>query len=197
MDSMGRRALSGRSLRPWPWLTARRIVLLATDVDEDAGVAVAWLIRRPGSTRQVEETWLYERARRGWQGLGGGRGIGGSGIGPAYGIRAARPSAAQAGPGSMLTRWGGGGSRSHAGWVACEHLRVAAEVDHVQADERRVSVPEHGYVIVVWKSPPADLPSARPRIAAVGRDGSVLSELGPDDYLDSLTLASLEDGSIT
>ena len=35
-------------------------------------------------------------------------------------------------------------------------------------------VPEHGYVIIVWKSPTAALPSARPRIAAVGRDGSVL-----------------------
>src|SRR5258707_15892906 len=108
MDSMGRRALSGRSLRPWPWLTARRIVLLATDVDADAGVAVAWLIRRPGSTRQVEETWLYKRARRGWEGLGGGRGIGGRGIGPGYGIPGGRAPGGPGRAGGVLAPRAGG-----------------------------------------------------------------------------------------
>jgi hypothetical protein len=79
--------------------------------------------------------------------------------------------------------------------VCCEHLRVAAEVEYIQAGERRISVPEHGYVLVVWTSAPAVLPSGRPRIVAVGRDGSVLTELGPEDYLDSLTLASLDDAA--
>jgi hypothetical protein len=107
-------------------------VLLATDVDADAGVAAVWLVRRPGSARQVEETRLYERGPGGWQELGGCAGIGGKGIGPDDGVLAARPSATRNGPGSM-------------------------------------------------------------RIVAVGRDGSVLTELGSEDYLDSLTLASLDD----
>jgi hypothetical protein len=73
--------------------------------------------------------------------------------------------------------------------------RVAVEVDHILAGERRISVPGHGYVIVVWKSAPTATSSGRPPIAAIARDGSLLSELGSDDYLDSLTLASLDDES--
>ena len=191
--SMGRRALSGRPVRPWPRLTARRIVLLATDIDADAGVAAAWLVRRPGSARQVVETWLYERRPGGWEGLGGGAGVGGKGIGPAYSVLAVRPSAARDGPGSMLTRWGGAGCYERGGIVGCDYLRVAAEVEYIQAGKRRICVPEHGYVLVVWKSAPTGLPSGRPRIVAVGRDGSVLTELGPEDYFDSLTMAILDD----
>jgi hypothetical protein len=190
---MGRRALRGRPVRPFPRLTARRIVLLATDINAGAGVAAVWLVRRPGSARQVEETLLYERGPGGWQELGGGAGIGGKGIGPDDGVLAARPSATRNGPGSMLRHSGGAASYEHTGIVCCNHLRVAAEVEYIQAGERRISVPEHGYVLVVWKSASAVLPSGRPRIVAVGRDGSVLTELGPEDYLDSLTLASLDD----
>src|ERR1700740_3542731 len=80
--SIGRRVLRGRPVRPWPWLTAGRIVLLATDIDAEAGVAAVWLVRHPGSTRQSEETWLYERGPRRWELLGGGVGYGGKGIGP-------------------------------------------------------------------------------------------------------------------
>ena len=192
--SMGRRALSGRPVRPWPRLTARRIVLLATDIDADAGVAAAWLVRRPGSARQMVETWLYQRGPGGWEGLGGSAG-GGKGIGPAYGTLAARPSAARDGPGGMLTRWGGGRSHERGGIVGCDYLRVATEVEYIQAGKRRICVPEHGYVVVVWKSAPTSLLSGRPRIVAVGRDGSVLTELAPGDYFDGLTRALLDDDS--
>jgi hypothetical protein len=194
--SVGRRVLRGRPVRPWPRLTARRIVLPASDVDADAGVAAVWLVRRPGSPRQSEETWLYERGPRHWEPLGGAVGYGGKGIGPDSGTLGTRPSAAHSGPGGMLRHSGGGGSLNRGAFISCEHLRVAAEVEYIQAGKRRLSVPEHGYVLVVWKSAPAVLPSGRPPIAAVGRDGAVLTELGPHDYLDSLTRATLEDESL-
>jgi hypothetical protein len=93
----------------------------------------------------------------------------------------------------MLTRWGGGGSQERDGIVGCDYLRVATEVEYIQAGKRRIHVPEHGYVVVVWKSVPTSLLSGRPRIVAVGRDGSVLTELSPGDYFDSLTLAILDE----
>jgi hypothetical protein len=192
-QSIGRRVLKGRPVRPWPRLTARRIVLLASDADAEAGVAAVWLVRRPGSARQSEETWLFERGPRRWDELGGGVGYSGKGIGPDSGTLEARPSVARNGPGSILTRGGGAGVDSNAGWVTCEHLRVAAEVQYVQAGERRITVPEHGYVIVVWKRARTAMSSGRPPIAAIARDGSVLSELGPSEYLDSVTLGSLEE----
>jgi hypothetical protein len=37
----------------------------------------------------------------------------------------------------------------------------------------------------------AELP-ARPTVAAIGEDGSRLTELGPRDHLDSLTWAAVE-----
>jgi hypothetical protein len=196
-DSICRRALSGRPLRPWPRLSARRIVLLATDADSDAGVAAVWLVRRPGGARQAVETWLYERGPRGWRGLGGGATIGGRAIGPAYNILDSRPSAARHGPGSILTRWDGPAGYEHDGIVGCDHLRAAAEVAYIQAGDRRIIVPDHGYVVVAWKSAPAGVPSGRPPIAALSQDGSALTQLGPGDYLDSRTLASLDDGSTT
>jgi hypothetical protein len=161
----------------------------------DAGVAAVWLVRRPGSAWKAEETSPYKRGSRGWEGPGGGTGIGGKGIGPAYGILAARPSAARDGPGSILTHWGGGGSYKRDGIVCGEHLRVATEVEYIQAGKRRISVPEHGCVLIVWKSASGVLPSGRPRIVAAGRDGTVLTELGPEDYFDSLTMAILDDES--
>jgi len=93
----------------------------------------------------------------------------------------------------MLRHSGGGAVRGHGDAIGCERLRVAPEVEHIQAGERGISVPEHGYVLIMWKSAPTVLLFGRPRIAAIGRNGSVLTELGPERYLDSLTLASLED----
>jgi hypothetical protein len=76
-----------------------------------------------------------------------------------------------------------------AGWVACAGFRLATEVGHLQVGARSIRVPGHGYVIVAWRSSPA---LARPPIVAVGKDGSRLSELGPNDSLDTLTWESVE-----
>jgi hypothetical protein len=62
-------------------------------------------------------------------------------------------------------------------------FRLAVEVGHLQVGERLIPVPDHGYAVIAWRSPPA---KTRPLIGAIGHDGSRLSELGPDDSLDSL-----------
>ena len=198
LEGAGLRVLSGRPLR-WRHRLAG-IVVVASDVDSDAGVAAVWLVRRPGSPDAWDETCLFERIDNRWRYLGGG---GGSG---SEVLRAGQQSASQAGPGSVITSLSGTASRSRAdrearddqrdlsqvGWVACAMFRVAAEVEHLHAGARRVTVPGHGYVIVTWKAPPASLLPLRPPIAAVGADGSRLSELGPGDHLDSRAWADIE-----
>jgi hypothetical protein len=86
-------------------------------------------------------------------------------------------------------RLAGGLGMAGAGWVACAGFRLAAEVGAASGQGRPIPVPGHGYAIVAWRSPPA---LARPPIVAVGKDGSQLSELGPHDFLDSLTREGIE-----
>jgi len=171
---------------------------VARDIDADAGVAAVWIARRPGRPGGIEEICQYERVAGSWQHRGGG---GGS---AADFAPAGRRSAGVAGQASMLTHLGGTAGRSRAdreaqgdqldpsraGWTAAATFRVAAEVAHLQVGSRRVEIPEHGHVVVAWKSPAADRPS-RPPITAIGADGAILSELGPGDHLDTLTWAAI------
>lgn len=198
LEGVGLRVLSGRLLG-WRHRLAG-VVVVASDIDSDAGVAAVWLARRPGSPDARDETCLFERIEKRWRYLGGG---GGSG---SELLVAGRPSASQGGPASVITSMSGTASRSRAdreaqgdrrdfsqvGWVACAMFRVAAEVEHLQAGARRITVPEHGYVIIAWKAPPASAFPPRPPIVAVGEDGSVLSELGPGDHLDSRAWADID-----
>jgi hypothetical protein len=191
---MGLRALTGRRLG----LQQRRagFVVLASDIDEDADVAAVWLVHHPGSPDSAQHTLDFERSGD-WRFLGGG-----SNSAQEFSL-AGRPSASVHGPTSMMRLVSSSASRSRAdrekdatglgvagaGWVACAGFRVAAEVGHLQVGGRSIPVPGHGFVIVVWRSPPA---LARPLIVAVGNDGSRLTELGPHDSLDSLTWDSIE-----
>ena len=159
LEGVGLRVLAGRPLR-WRHRLAG-VVVVASDMDTDAGVAAVWLARRPGSPDARDETCLFERIENRWRYLGGG---GGSG---SELLRAGRPSASRGGPASVITSMSGTASRSHAdreaqgdqrdlsqvGWVACAMFRVAAEVEHLQAGARRIMVPEHGSVIIAWKAP--------------------------------------------
>jgi hypothetical protein len=196
LGSVGLTVLSGRPLR-WRYRRAG-VVVVASDIDANVGVAGVWLARRAGSPDAVSEACLFERIGGRWRYLGGG-GSTGSEL-----LRAARPSASRAA--SMITSMSGcalrsrsdreaqGGQRDvlHGGWVACAMFRVAAEVRHLQAGARQITVPKDGYVIVAWKAGPGfDVPP-RPPIAAVGEDGSRLSELGPNDQLDSYAWAAIE-----
>jgi hypothetical protein len=198
LESVGLRVLSGRPLH-WRQRLAG-VVVVASDIDADVGVAGVWLARRAGSPDAVDEVCLFERVNGRWRYLGSG-GRTGSEL-----LRAGRPSASRAGPASMITSMSGCASRSLAdreaqggqqdflrvGWVACAMFRVAAEVQHLQAGARQISVPQHGYVIVAWKAGPGSDVPPRPPIVAVGEDRSRLSELGPNDHLDSYSWAGLE-----
>ena len=75
--------------------------------------------------------------------------------------------------------------------MEASELRVAAEVSHLLIGERRVEVPAHGRVIVVWKSPSTGGGCIRPLITAFGSDGSELSRIGPHDNVDSYTSEKL------
>ena len=160
-----------------------------SDVDEDAGVAMVWLLRHPGAPDSAEHALQFERE-------GGWRFLGGAGSSARELPLAGRPSASVHGPSTMMRFLSSSASRSRAGpeqqeagWVSCASFRLATEVGQLQVAERSIPVPDHGYVIVGWRSPSA---RARPLIVAVGKDGSRLSELGPDDFLDSLTWESVQ-----
>jgi hypothetical protein len=80
-------------------------------------------------------------------------------------------------------------------WVSVSAVDVSVEVDHLLFSGRRIRVPDHGRCVLVWKSAaltPATRP-ARPLIAAVDRNGRILTELGPYDALDTLTQAFLDE----
>jgi hypothetical protein len=191
---MGLRVLSGRGLG----FSQRRagFVALASDVDEDAAVAAVWLVHGPGSAGSAEHALEFERGD-GWRCLGGGS------SGAQEFSLAGRPSASVNGPAIMMRLVSSSASRSRtgrekdatglgvagAGWVACAGFRLATEVGHLQVGGRSVPVPGHGYAIVAWRSPPA---LARPLITAMGKDGSQLSELGPNSSMDSLTWEGVE-----
>lgn len=196
-ESVGLRVLSGRPLR---WRHRRAgVVVVARDIDADAGVAAVWLVRRAAGPDAVEEICQFERVGGSWRYLGGGGRRGNF-------LLTGRPSASRAGPASLMTSLSGCSVRSSAdrdaqgrpgdftdvGWVACAMFRAAAEVAYLQAGTRRIVVPWHGYVVVAWKAPPASEIPARPPVAAIGEDGSPLTELGPRDHLDRLTWAAVE-----
>jgi hypothetical protein len=185
--------------RPLPTASKRGYRLAGSDIDADAGVAAIWLARRAGWPIAVNGVCQFERVGNSWQCVSGG------GTGEKLPL-AGRPSASRSGPASMMTHVSSGAGRSRAdrealglqqdpakmGWVAYETFRVAAEVAHLQVGARRIKVPQHGYVIVAWKAPPSYVSPPRPPIAAVSDDGLRLTELGPNDHLDSLTWASLQ-----
>jgi hypothetical protein len=172
---------------------------VARDLNAEAGVAAVWLVRRVAGPDIVEEICQFERVGGSWRYLGGG---GRRGELPLTG----RPSASRTGPASLMTSLSGCSIRSTAdraaqgrtgdfadvGWVACAMFRVAADVAYLQAGARRIEVPWHGYVVIAWKASPVSELPARPTVAAIGEDGSRLTELGPRDHLDSLTWAAVE-----
>ena len=188
-ESMGLRVLDGRRPRPLAWLTGRRIAVLASDIDPDAGVAAVWLLR-VGRRRGTEYVCTYERDSGGrWMDLGwAGGGADLDDVG--------RPAAAQRGPASLLAAKGSSWGRSYldrlaqpdgsrpgdaGGWVAAEQYLLAAEVAALQVGKRRVPVARHGRAVVVWKAPhgsPSPL-AARPLIILLGQDGTRITELRP------------------
>jgi hypothetical protein len=58
---------------------------------------------------------------------------------------------------------------------------------------RRIKVPRHGHIIVAGKAPLSPVSPIRPPIVAISSYGKRMTELGPDDHLDSLTWAALQE----
>lgn len=197
-ESVGLQVLSGRPLH-WRHRLAG-VLAVAGDIDVDAGVAAVWQARRARWPNAGNGICQFERVGGRWQYLGGADT-------ETKLLLAGRPSASRAGPASMMTILSGCAGRSRAdreaqgryqddfaevGWAACAMFRVAAEVAYLQVGARQIKVPGHGYVIVAWKAPPSPVSPPRPPIAAISEDGRRLTELGPNDHLDSLTWASLQ-----
>ncbi|HEY2549535.1 MAG TPA: hypothetical protein VGI64_03050 [Streptosporangiaceae bacterium] len=199
LGAIGQRILAGGQLSP-----AERqagFSVLASDADQQAGAGAVWLVEE-GHPEAAEYALQFEQIGP-WQYLGW---SGGSARGLSLN---GRPSAASA-PHHAVELLTSGSARSRSdrtrqpggqrqltdsvGWVSCAGFRLATEAVTLQAGERRISVPDHGYVIVAWRSP-ARL--SRPPITALRADGSALTTIGPDEHLDSLTwqgiLTALDD----
>jgi hypothetical protein len=193
IDRIGLRVINGQQAGPWPWLIAARIAVVASDVDEEAGVAAVWLLqRRLGAAQHV---CLLERDRGQWRVVDGSAASDGS--------LAPRPSAADSGPGCLLAAEGNSWGRADRAvltspaWrcVAGEKFLAAAEVDHLRIGRRVIQVPDHGHVVVAWKGPASSVAfdrvrRERPVIVAEAADGTRLTKIGPGDFVDSATLAS-------
>lgn len=170
-----------------------RPAVLAVDMAGDIAAALLW---QGGG---VVASALFERCDTRWRSVGGGAGEGRR----RREMTGGRPSAATAGPAHVLAVCGSVGARRRrvpgsAGsrWVAAHHLRLAREVSYLDVGGRRVQVPAHGRVIVVWEASrsPLVLAETQPRITACRGDGTVLSELGPGDVIDSAALrGSIQD----
>ncbi|MFG2369732.1 hypothetical protein ACGFY3_50710 [Streptomyces mirabilis] len=190
-----RRIINGRAPQPG-WLPRRQLTVVSGDVDLDEGIGAVWLVWRPRAAKAETHTALMELCGEEWQCTGGGSSSDGD-------LPAGRPAAAQPGQVGMIELGGGAGGLSRAyrlrhphsigtaPWIGSNELQVAAEVDHLLLGERRIEVPGNSGLIVVWKSPSTGRGGIRPLIVAVGRDGSELSRIGPQDSMDSYTWAKL------
>jgi hypothetical protein len=165
--------------------------VLSCDVDEVRAVAAVWLLQA-GSPDPTEHAFQFERMDS-WRCLGW------SSSPARFLSLTGRPSIASAPvraielltSGSIRSRLdregAAGGHRDSAGstgWVAYAGFRLAAEAETLQIGERLIRIPDHGYVIAAWRSPAADV---RPPIAALRKDGSPLTVIGPNEHLDSLS----------
>ena len=143
-----------------------RFAPLAVDVDGD--VAAARFLRR-GVACYWDDTHLLTRHPEvGWLVLGGGGGSSG-GLWSAEEFVAARGSVR---PGAVETE-GGSSVRDDRGrppWIRAVGLVAAPEVAAVVVNgSRRIAVPPHGRLVVVWRS------LRRPRLSALDAAGHELS----------------------
>jgi hypothetical protein len=154
-----------------------RFIPLSLDADADVA-AILFARRLPAGPRAGHpgvQILTLQRLGGQWVALGGGQGALHD-----YPLRDRRPAAGQGGylsqhgsgfvvkrnPDSRLPR------RSRRVYQA--RFRAAAEVDKIKAGNRLLTVPFHGYTVIVWQGrrPPA--------VTAIAADGSQLASLNPD-----------------
>jgi len=199
-ERIGLRVIQGLPPSLYARVMGHHILTIARDVDSRGGVAAVWLAFGARGRKPSTHTCLYELGTHGWE-------LAGGGSEPVdMGFLSGRPSAVSAGPVSFLVGKASYDSRSNlangsarsgreaavVSWVSCEAFRVATEIVDVRVGERRLKVPSHGYFIVAWVCPGGYPPSQRPRIVGLDSTGDVLTELLPDEYVDSATMAHVE-----
>lgn len=171
-------------------LLRRRPVVLASDSDACIAAVLVWY--RPGTLADI----LLEFHEGRWKEIGGGREKGQNLADP----RRSQSPPERTNPGAIMSVRQSSATRRLAGrltrnpdaigWAVSYHVRVAAEVAFLTAGTRRIPVPAHGNVIIASAASPGRmlLPGHRPAIRAYRADGTLLSELGPSDFVDSATL---------
>jgi hypothetical protein len=169
----GRRVLADGMPEP-PARLSRRHRLIVLAADADGGAAAVLFARRGVSGQPNFEVIAFQRARGGWEPVGG------SGGSAEDDLLTDRPPAAELG---AALRWEGGGScRGGRGAPlrlgrSLHHvqIRAAAETAQVRVrgvhGERTLRVQRHGQLVVVWRG------SAAPWLVPCSADGS---RIGPE-----------------
>ena len=154
------RKLIGEGLpsRPVSLSRRRRFAPLAVDVDGD--VAAARFVRRGVACYWDETHILVYDGRATWRYRGGG----GSSVGELWSAEAFLQERADLAPGG-IEPMGGSSVRDHAhrpAWIRAVELLVGNDVATVVVGgRRRLMVPEHGRLVVVWSARRPPIVSAR------------------------------------
>jgi hypothetical protein len=178
-----------RSYRRMRFLRRRPVVLAA---DSDAGIAAVLVWYHPGTLADI----LLEYHEGRWKKIGGGLEEGQNladlrrsqtqpeGTNPSAIMSVSQSSATRRLAGRLT------GNPDVIGWAVSYHVRVGAEVAFLTVGTRRITVPAHGNVIIASAASPGRTlrPGHRPAIRAYRADGTLLTELGPSDFVDSATL---------
>ena len=168
--SEGRRLIAdGLPDRPVRLSRRRRFAPVAVDVDGD--VAATWFVRR-GVACYWDEIHLFAHDHSGWNRLGGGGGQ----LGRAVVDRRVRPCRADLSAGWIQVTGGASVNRDAGGllpwgarWIHSAELLVGPEAAVVVVDgRRRLPVPNHGRLVVVWTRRP-------PRVSALDGAGRELA----------------------
>jgi hypothetical protein len=208
VEDLGRLFVAKHRRHRWPIPGARRCVIEAYDIDEDAGLAAVLLLTVPFRGQARVQQLIYEHdAAHGWV-------VASQSLAKLV-TKRTRPDASTSGPAAMLQLRGGSGGRSYldrlnlreadtdrvrmvharCSWISSAVIDTSVEVDHLSFGGRRIPVPAHGRCVIVWRTAPSEyaVRRPRPRITAMDRNGRVLSELRPDDVLDTFTQAFLDE----
>lgn len=150
--------VEGLPSRPVSLSRRRRFAPLAVDVDGD--VAAARFVRRGVACYWDETHILLHDGRTPWRYTGGGS----SSVGELWSAEAFLQERAELAPGEIRSV-GGASVRDHAhrpAWIRAAELLVGGDVATVVVDgRRRLRVPDHGHLVVVWSARRPPTVSAR------------------------------------
>jgi len=179
MLSSGQYWLSNRKF------AARKMSVVAMDIADADRIAAIWIARHSCRYQQRTFVCTYAKDNDEWQPIAANNVPVEAGFLQDRGVRAI------SGPASLLVLEGSGGSLTgHSeidpAWVGYQLIHAASEVSCLRIGQRVIDVPDHGHVIVVWKTAAGrGRPYGRPQIAAHASDGVQLTSLDTDGFIDS------------